>query len=445
MVEPRLSQAQRRSKLCYSVRVSETNWSSIKHCKHINVTECDLTCDIKDSFANYIIKVRSIFGEFKSLWKESEKISYMFTVDPAPPALNMTRGDNTITIKADLQKPPCFKYLYDVTYRFKIWIKHEKSDEILYNIQMVNTTMTISSVGLKGNLCGAAQTEYNVHKIKYSDFSSPTCQLLGEQAEEYPFWAISFVIVLVVIVLVVVLYFKCRKTSCETKKPDALIFENHKPVLKFSDLIEEMHHKITMVEKIECPSALISISTAHTDVVKDYPLIGFGYTEKHRLQQQLGAKSGDSLGYTLAHGQSLQSYPNSDNSSSSDVSHGEYLIKSGQTVPFILTLDDIKTKRINPETTNNKYNMAKPAEINQLIERQENVPFNTLRIAGANKHIDNSDGESYDQSSSDNEESPKQSSEDLTIYDISENFYCKRQQTDRCTGYEQRGYMAREL
>ncbi|XP_063312639.1 interferon lambda receptor 1 [Pelobates fuscus] len=425
--------------------VSETKWKPVKRCKNIKVTDCDITCHLKEYYSNYNIRIRTISKYYMSSWINSEKISYMFTVDPDPPILQITHVDKTMHINATLKKPACIRnYEFDVKYVLEIW-KIGKPNESILNITTDNSIVTQETTGLIGTYCVAAQTVYQVDRKKLSKFSSPICQVFEENNTH---WGLVIAVFLFGFLGCGFLlnYCTCRMTNV-AKTPHALDFTNYKPFFVTPDATLEDYDKFTVTEKKKPHSIIISLSTGHTGVYDDYLSCGFGYTEKHK-KKELQSKLGDSTGYTQAPNGSTLSYNSSGRSSSSDFSFGEYSRKSDPTIPLTLTLDNVKIKgeivveKGNQlEISNKKSNVER---IIQFMENQENVPFDSLWIADQCAQKQSSDCESYDQFSSDNEDSHEQSNEDLTIYRISDSLYNTRQKPNRCTGYGQRGYTARD-
>ncbi|KAM8977351.1 interferon lambda receptor 1 [Pelodytes ibericus] len=405
-------------------RVSQSNWKPVKNCKHITMTECDLTCALVDYHGNYNIRVRTVSVQSSSPWVDTKKIAYMFTVEPDPPILHVTQVDNFLHVQAIMQTPTCLSYIYDLKFDVEIW-RNGKSNKIIYSNEMVNSMMKLKTLGLTGNYCMVARTKYTVDQTKLSHFSNAVCQLVNDTVITY--------------------YFSCRKTHI-TKKPDSLDFTNYKSSFEVS--VFEEYHRVTIDKK---GSSLVLPSRLIEDGTSDYSASGFVYTEKRANQEDGTSNNVDSTCYMHVPTKDLVTYPNSNASCSSDYSLGGYKSKSGLTIP--LTLDNIKNKdhpfiqkMIKIDFTNNEIQAIQPTDRSLFeslcvlqLNSQENVLFDTLQI-GKRCQEENSDGDLSDQFSSDNEDSMEQSNEDLN--GITDNLYSKRQPNS--TGYEQRSYLPRE-
>ncbi|XP_053310775.1 interferon lambda receptor 1 [Spea bombifrons] len=434
--------------------VSEKIWKPVKGCKNIIMTECDLTCTLKEYHLNYEVRVRTLFGTSLSPWIKSEKISYMFTIEPDPPTINVTIMNNNIYVKAAAQTPTCLTYVFNLKYDIEIW-KSGESTQSIYSNEMVGSILTKEMTGLKGTYCIAARTRYTVDQTKLSKFSSPFCQLINEG--ENPLWGMIIGIPLSLFLLccgLFIIYIKHCRTPA-TKVPNTLVFTQYAPCFQasaFTAISCEEYHKVTSEEKRDKDHEAILSPTP--DGVDDYFSPGLGYTERCTLQEEsLEHCSTNRDCYIQTPSRSLLTCSNTDQSSSSGLSFGEYEGKSGPTA--VLTLDDIKTNDqsvtiLKTESTKHGLHVREPTKTTSFTDMlctldlngNKNVPFETLQIAGEISGMENADGISCDQFYSDSEDLELQSMEDLSR--ITDNVYCKREQNTRCTGYEKKmGYMSR--
>ncbi|CAH2222475.1 interferon lambda receptor 1 isoform X3 [Pelobates cultripes] len=157
---------------------SYTSQMSIRYSWAFLISQCFVVqIVLAEYYSNYDIRIRTVSKYYMSSWINSEKISYMFTVDPDPPILQITHVDKTMHINATLKKPACIRnYEFDVKYVLEIW-KIGKPNESILNITTDNSILTQETTGLIGTYCVAAQTIYQVDRKKLSKFSSPICQV----------------------------------------------------------------------------------------------------------------------------------------------------------------------------------------------------------------------------------------------------------------------------
>nr|ACV32139.1 interferon lambda receptor transcript variant 2 [Xenopus tropicalis] len=161
-------------------RYINSKWNK-KNCRNITGKECDLTC-LFDYTHNYIVGVRTKFGSSMSKWEEIKDISYIFTVDPEAPTLEVKFVDKSMYINAAVKTPHCIKDIYNLKYNIEASLNNAPK-QIKFKEVKMNSAVILDTTGLSGNYCVEALTVFTMEQKKISQPSKPFCHLFKD--EEY--------------------------------------------------------------------------------------------------------------------------------------------------------------------------------------------------------------------------------------------------------------------
>ncbi|MEE6484960.1 hypothetical protein FKM82_014115 [Ascaphus truei] len=446
-------------------------WKHVSCFKNKTRTECNLTCALSDYTMNHTVRVRAVSPSSESSWVEIGPVSYLFTVEPAPPKLEVTRGDQVLYIRATVKTPSCIKLIYDLKYDVMFWEAEKLQEKRQINDILVNSAVTIKTPGLHGNYCVAARTKYTVDTVKESAHSRPVCLLIVYKDEDHV-WGlvvgIPFSLLLFFCGFYVIYYHLMCRRAYETKTPEVLDFCQYRipraiSVLESTDKFLEKYHTITIEQTWDPSASVISLLTTADGKTSS----GFGYTEKHLMQGETVdglSENGSTIG--SRHLSSILVGFNGDACSLSDLSCED---TSGPVIRRCLSLNEIQkedftlvlilTNKTDAETGSAGSEVLQPVQPSDLWHRpptdlslgqppnglcvlppneRENVCFETLKITHISGQVANSDTDgSTEQLSEDFTDDEMSDHSDIDLKDV-------KPQQNRCTGYQQRGYMARE-
>uniref|UniRef100_A0A803KAV0 Interferon, lambda receptor 1 n=1 Tax=Xenopus tropicalis TaxID=8364 RepID=A0A803KAV0_XENTR len=451
--------SRRSMQLYMTTKVQRNSKWNKKNCRNITGKECDLTC-LFDYTHNYIVGVRTKFGSSMSKWEEIKDISYIFTVDPEAPTLEVKFVDKSMYINAAVKTPHCIKDIYNLKYNIEASLNNAPK-QIKFKEVKMNSAVILDTTGLSGNYCVEALTVFTMEQKKISQPSKPFCHLFKD--EEYNSghnWSFAVLILFPILLISGILlycYIKSRHPG-EAKRPVALDFSRFSRELctsEFSEMTPQQYDKITTVE----------ISGQNLNIDADYELSHFRYTKTHPALREFGedgSKSQMSGGYKLSSLRSSLKDHSCERCSTSDFSCEESESSSGPHISRLLTLHDMQKTNLD-HTQDEDEDKIKEPDPNELLlstvksdfwnmsslgsksfcplNQSLSVRFETLKIEGKSGQVENSDGESSDQCFSEFEDSTEDLNEESDTEDqLSSN---SNLQKLRCSGYESRGYMAR--
>ncbi|NXN13598.1 INLR1 protein, partial [Indicator maculatus] len=167
----------------YTVRYESqqrlSKWMKVPHCKAIQRTSCNLTCELPNYFVKARARVKAVWGSSQSPWVESEFKEYHLDVELAPPVLNVTLEDNSIHVKASFPLASCVESLVWM-YDLKLW-KAGSEDKATCKRYFRKQAATIDTTALQGNYCLSARSSFQSIDFKHSQFSQPLCVLLNHK------------------------------------------------------------------------------------------------------------------------------------------------------------------------------------------------------------------------------------------------------------------------
>ncbi|XP_018097810.1 interferon lambda receptor 1 isoform X2 [Xenopus laevis] len=436
-----------------SYRNINSKWSRKNQaCRNITVRECDLTC-LLDYTHNYIVGVRTISGSSKSQWEEVKDISYIFTVDPEVPTLQVKLVDKSIYINATVKTPHCIKDVYNLKYNIIAWLNDGPKQMIFGEVKM-NSVINLSTIGLNGNYCVAASTVFKLEQTKISQLSNSSCHFVRDKEHNSDQnWSFAVLIFFSILICGIFVYYIKYRHPVKAQTPIALDFSKFRTgrelcTLESLEMIPKQCDKITAVEiKQKCSSPSSLFVSGKNMNIDDYELRQLGYTEKHPVLRESGEDGSKLMDLS------------SDKCSTSGFSCEESESSSGPNISNLLTLHDKQKANLDHIQDKDEDKIRKPdpnelllstaksdfpnisslgskssCQLNQILS----VRLETLKIEGKSSQVEDSDGESSDQFSSESEDSEVAESETTDQLCTHSNL-----QKLRCTGYESRGYMSR--
>ncbi|XP_056413011.1 interferon lambda receptor 1 isoform X2 [Hyla sarda] len=441
-------------KVQHTIDVTDpTGWASVPACENISITECNFTCVLtKFLYHNQSIRVQTVspLPNSSSTWVEIPNITYMFTVDPDPPYLTVTKGKDAITIDSSTQMPNCIPPIfYTMMVKYYVEIRRrDNPEEVVYEGEQSKFPVTVQTPGYKGEYCVAAKTIYISNPTKESKFSHPICLDFTEKDGHLHMAYLAAPPICIIVFIYLIIW---HKVTVKAKKPKALDFPKNKYCQKdscFPDMYSEIYHSLTIYNITEQDSSAKHLPpNKYDDGVNIYPVSGQGYMERRTMQ----TSGSHSQGYFSSKGLACNS--SSDQSATSCTSPNTsgsvtdmlFQAKNDQTNNCpkeinISVLEDGKMLSSTSKSVRNSLDSLSPMEPNSLV----NVPLNTLCIGGIidmDNCMDNSDGESSNHCFTDSEDGLDSLSTDFKTSEYPSQY--KIPHKDCCSDYTQRTYMSR--
>lgn len=431
-------------------------WLVVPKCKSILATECDLSCILHKNYSNqHAVQVRAnSVSQRTSAWACLHNISYMFTVDPPPPILQVIQGDGTLTINISMKTPPCMPTALRFSFTYSLEINNTNNiAEKPQKIEMTGPSKTIKTDVYEGDYCMVARTMYISDKKKESGPSHPFCFTVTQKDPTHKLVPLIGLPAVVAILSVVILFFiTWNILNKKATIPTVLDFSHKKYTVAVSVIPEEVAYPLTINEN-KTSSATFLLSGEDSDSSNEYPLSGFGYTERKNMQ-------GNCLGRNTLYGDSssddyMSSKGLPTNSSSDKSSDSSCVQTSGSNTEIILALNKNQlhthSEEINTNVSGNMETLVtNTITMGPLLDTLRVSDYNgfgdgllkTLSITAATDQC--LDNQSFDGHLTDYEDNHEQLTNDCTDCDMPESYIGSQPlQKDWGAGYEQRGYMSR--
>nr|XP_045007279.1 interferon lambda receptor 1 isoform X1 [Jaculus jaculus] len=165
---------------------SSQPWRKVKKCAGTRSLVCPLMCLKKqDLYNKFKGRVQAAWGGIRSPPVESKYLNYLFEVEPAPPALVLTRTEKILRVNATYQLPPCMR-LMDLKYEVKFWKEGTGSQTLFPATPHGQPVQIPLQPATSGRHCLSARTIYTLTTPKYSHFSEPSCIFLGVPGANWP-------------------------------------------------------------------------------------------------------------------------------------------------------------------------------------------------------------------------------------------------------------------
>ncbi|KAM4044435.1 interferon lambda receptor 1 [Anomaloglossus baeobatrachus] len=427
-------------------------WAQVPACKNLSITECNFTCVLKFWDLNHTVRVRSISSSIASSWVQIQNIQYIFTVDPDPPILIVTQGDEFVTVNTSENFPFCLPQI--IFKRFLSYVvvmmKKHHPNEITLEQELDRPSITIKTLGFKGEYCVAAKTRLISDTYKFSKFSSPVCFNFTEKDESNhaPYFAV--LPIFTIIAVVGFISFLIWHTITEKSKiPKVLDFSDDNYGQKDPSLLKQYSEHFSSVSidenKEQDTSTRLLSSNRQDDGVNIYPITGQGYMERPTMQ----TSGSDSKKYFTSKG--LASNSSSDKSSSGctcpNTSGSDTGMVSKETNDQTETIhrtvsEDGAMFSSTSLTVSEHFDSVSILDHNSLT----NIPLETLCIGGNTDDMDNSDGESSNQCFTDFEDDVESLRTDFKNYKMSSLTHpsqYEKTHKDGTSGYTQRTYSSK--
>ncbi|KAM5180685.1 interferon lambda receptor 1-like [Mantella aurantiaca] len=434
----------------------EKRWHVVRKCERIFSMQCDLTCVLSQNYSNqYAVRVKAeSSSQEKSAWALLYNISYMFTVDPSPPNLQIILGEGTMTINTSIQTPPCMPTIWHFYLKYLLEIRNINNPaEQTRKIEMTRSSETIQTDGYEGYYCMTAKTQFLANKT--GEPSNNVCHTFTQKDQTRHFLPLVGLPVILsgflVTVLVCIFWYK---TNGKARIPKVLDFSHKRYALAVSVIPEVNSYPLNINKNMDqTSSATFLICSEDSDGTNEYPLSGCGYTERKSM-------AGNTLrGYTHYEDSTSDEYMSSkglpSNSSNDKSSDSSCIQTSGSNTAISFMLHEIKlhnqSEDINTNVSGNLETLVtNTTTLGPLLDTLcvsdsnnfSDVLLNTLCIAaGTDQCIDN---ESFECHFTDSEDSDEQFNNDCTYCDMPESYMGSQPLQKNCSsGYEQRGYMSR--
>ncbi|XP_073428741.1 interferon lambda receptor 1 [Dendrobates tinctorius] len=427
-------------------------WTHVPACKNISVTQCDFTCVLKIWDLNHTVRVRSISSSRSSSWVQIPNIQYLFTVDPDPPILTVTQGDAFVTVNTSTKFPLCLPQIIfkrSLSY-FVVMMKNNNLNEIILEQELERPSITMRTLGYKGEYCVAAKTKFITDTDKLSKFSNPVCFNVTEKDERFHAAYFAGLPIFIFIAVISLISFVIWHNITEkSKTPKALDFSDGKYGQKNPCLpkqCSEHFYSLNIYDITEQDtSTTFLIPNKHDDGVNIYPIAGQGYMERPTMQN-----SGlDSKEYFSS--KDLGSNSSSDKSSSSCT----FPNTSGSVTGMASKDTNDQTKKIQRTVSadgqmfsSTSMSVSEHIDSVSILDHNSlaNIPLDTLCIRGSIDDMDNSDGESSNQCFTDLDGGLDSLSTDFSNYKMSDFNHPSQDeklQKDCISDYTQRTYTSK--
>ncbi|XP_073526687.1 interferon lambda receptor 1 isoform X2 [Phyllobates terribilis] len=364
------------------------------------------------------------------------------TVDPDPPILTVTHGDGFVTVNTSTKFPLCLPEIIfkrSLSY-LVVMMKNNNPNEVILEQELDRNSITMKTLGYKGEYCVAAKTKFITDTDKWSKFSYHVCFNITEKDESYHSAYFAGLPILTIFAVIGFISFLIWHNITEKSKiPKALDFSDGK-YGQYKQYSEDFY-SLNISETEQGASTKYLIPNKHDDGVNIYPLTGQGYMERPTMQNS----GSDSKEYFSS--KDLASNSSSDKSS------------SGCTCPntsgSVTGMANDQTKTIQrPVSGNGQVLSSTSMSVSEHIDNVSildhnslvNIPMETLCIGGNINDMDNSDGESSSQCFTDSEDGLDSLSTDFSNYKMSD---CKHPSQDEklhkdcISDYTQRNYTSK--
>ncbi|XP_069613041.1 interferon lambda receptor 1 isoform X1 [Ranitomeya imitator] len=428
-------------------------WTHVPVCKNISVTQCDFTCALKMWDLNHSVRVRSIFSSRSSSWVQISNIQYLFTVDPDPPILTVTQGDGFVTVNTSTMFPLCLPqiiFMRSLSY-FVMMMKNNNPNEVILEQELDRPSITMKTLGYKGEYCVAAKTKFITDTDKLSKFSNPVCFNVTEKDESYHAAYFAGLPIFTIIAVISYISFLIWHTITEkSKTPKVLDFSDGKygeKNLCFPKQYAENFYSLNIDEITEQDtSTKFLIPNKHDGGVNIYPIVGQGYMERPTMLNS----GSDSKEYFSS--KDLASNSSSDKSS------------SGCTCPNTSgSVTDMASKDMNDQVlkiqrtvsgdgqmfSSTSMSVSEHIDSVSILDHNSlaNIPLETLFIGGSiDDDMGISDGESSNQCFTDSEDGLDSLSTGFSNYKMSDFNHPSQDeklQKDFISDYTQRTYTSK--
>ncbi|KAM4872737.1 interferon lambda receptor 1 isoform 2-T2 [Thomomys bottae] len=161
----------------YQSLLTPERWYKVEKCMGTRALLCSLMCLKKqDLYNKFRGRVQAVSANAKSPKVESKYLDYLFEVELAPPTLEFTWLEKTLSVNATYQLPPCMPSV-DLKYEVEFWAEGS-INKTLFPFSLYGQPVHIPlKPKTSGRYCLRARTGYTISS-KYSRFSEPHCLLL---------------------------------------------------------------------------------------------------------------------------------------------------------------------------------------------------------------------------------------------------------------------------
>ncbi|XP_003799811.1 interferon lambda receptor 1 isoform X2 [Otolemur garnettii] len=165
--------------VAYQSFATPKRWRRVKNCAGTQELVCSMMCLKKqDLYNKFKGRVQATSPSARSPWVESKYLDYLFDVNPAPPVLVVNLTEEMVRATATYQLPPCVPPP-DLNYEVAFW-KEGARNKTLFPVAPYGQPVHIPlQPATSERHCLSARTIYTLIVSKYSEFSKPTCFLVG--------------------------------------------------------------------------------------------------------------------------------------------------------------------------------------------------------------------------------------------------------------------------
>ncbi|XP_072275384.1 interferon lambda receptor 1 [Pyxicephalus adspersus] len=452
----------------YTVRymlVMAEKWQAVKKCRTTFATECDLTCALIQNFSNlHRVQVRAVsVSQEKSSWVLLDNITYMFTVDPSPPILQIKRvDDGSLIVNTSVRRPLCAP----PSFPFFLYLKHvleirniNNPGEQIRKIEMMKSSELIKTDAYEGEYCLTVSAILEITR-KNSTPSPSICLTFSQKDQNHHLLPlVGLPVILLVFVIVSAIFTILHVINLKATIPKSLDFSHKRCVLLVSVTHEDNPYPLTINKNMDqTSSSTYLLSSEDCDSINEYPLSGCGYTERKTI-------NGGSLVRDSCYGDSTSGgYMSSEglptNSSSDKSSNNSCIQTSGSSTEMTLMLNKIQLHDQSSEGTDMIVSGYMETLVTNSITKGplldtlhvldcnsfQGTLLNTLSMAPANDQCPDNESNDFHLTDSDgsHEEITKGCTDcDVPTWHIVSYVGSHPLQRNQCSGYEKRGYMSR--